>query len=55
MRSKRGCIWPFMRLNIRCSPLLILLSGYTAMTNQEAMALSVKVDMTGAEAMELLR
>ncbi len=55
MRSKRGCIWPFIRLNSRCSPLLILLSGYTVMTYQEAMALGVKVGMLGEEAIELFR
>ena len=52
MRSKRGCIWPFMWLNIRCPPLLTLPSGYTVMTYQEAMALGVKVGMQGAEAIE---
>jgi len=55
MRSKRGCIWPFLWLNIRCTPLLILLSGYTVMTYREAAALGVKVGMKGAEALELMR
>ena len=41
LRSKRGCIRPFMWLNIRYPPLLILLSGYTVMTYQEAAALGV--------------
>ena len=53
-RSKRDWKWPFSWLNIRCTPLLILLSGYTVMTYREAAALGVKVGMKGEEAIELM-
>jgi len=55
MRCKRGCKWPFIRLNIPCPPLLTLPLGYTVMTYQESMALGIKVGMTGEEAIELMR